>query len=135
MLNTQANRLWLARKRVGVGQKQVAQLLANKTTHQLSRYETGERLPSLQMALKLSIIYRLPIRVLFPTEHQACSEELRSRVQNLHMKLALDLTEPTDYCSYFEMMKAGFLNAIDEEKLRRHIKSLMDERRVSVLDH
>lgn len=135
MPNTTTNRLWLARQRLGLGQKQVAKLLANQTTHQLSRYENGQRLPSLKMALKLSVIYKLPIRVLFPTSYQACLEELRSRAGSLSVKLDLDLTKPTDYCSYIEMINSEFLNATDQEKVRRHIKVLMDERRVKILDH
>lgn len=135
MQNTNVNRLRLARERLGLGQKQIAKLLANKTHNQLSRYENGQRLPSLKMALKLSIIYKLPIRVLFPNNYQACSEELCTRARNLNLKLDFDLTEPTDYCSYVEIMNAGLLNTAEEEKVRRHLLILMGKRRVDILGH
>ena len=57
--------LWQARQRSGLTQKTIAHLLGRKFTDEISRYENGQRIPTLQTALKLEIIYRVPIRLLF----------------------------------------------------------------------
>lgn len=131
MSNIKSNRLWLARKRFGYEQKQIANLLAQKSVNQISRYETGLNVPSLKMALKLSIIYKLPIRVLFQKYYRECCDELQSRAKAVNQEsiLKFDLTEPTDYCTYLELMKTSFLTEIDEKKIHRHTLTLMDERR------
>lgn len=136
MSNNKTNRLWLARKRLGFEQKQVATLLG-KTLPQISWWETGKRNPHLKPALKFSILYKLPIRVLFFNCYQECLEELnrRANTPDQKSKLNFDLTEPTDYCSYIELMKSPFLTEIDKEKVRRHIKVLMDDRKEEILHH
>lgn len=137
MPNIKPSRLWLTRKRLGYEQKQIAGLLGYKTIQQISRYETGLRIPSLKTALKFSIIYKLPIRVLFHAYYRECREELTARAKTLNEQsmLNLDLTEPTDYCAYIELINSSFMTDIDKEKVRRHIKLLMDERRGKILDH
>lgn len=135
MPNIKTNRLWLARKRLGLGQKQVAKLLADKSVYELSRYENGQRLPSLKIAIKFSIMYRVPVRILFPDCYKSCFEELILQDQTVRKKLGLDITEPTDACSYVDIMNARFFDESDKEKIRRHIKLLMDGRRVNVLNH
>jgi transcriptional regulator with XRE-family HTH domain len=130
MSNIKSNRLWLARKCLGYEQKQVAKLLAQKGTNQISRYEIGINMPSLKTALKLSIIYKLPVRVLFQKYYRECWNELTARAENLKQdsKLKLDLTEPTDYCAYLELLKTSFLSEIDKRKIDRHTLMLMNER-------
>src|SRR6266852_6225897 len=61
------NRLWIARKKIGLGQKSVARLLGHKSTSPISEYETGRLLPSLRTAVKLATIYNTPINELYPT--------------------------------------------------------------------
>lgn len=130
MPNIKSERLSLARKRLCYEQKQVAQLLAHKSVNMISRYETGLDVPSLKTALKLSIIYKLPIRVLFQKYYRECQDEGTTRAKNLNREsmLKFDLTEPTDYCTYSELMKTSFLNEIDEKKIHRHTLMLMNER-------
>lgn len=130
------SRLWLARKRFGYEQKQIASLLGYTTIPQVSRYENELRLPSLKNALKFAIIYKLPVRVLFHAYYRECREELTARAKTLKEQsiLNFDLTEPTDYCSYIELINSSFMTDIDKEKVRRHIKQLMDERRKKILD-
>lgn len=130
MPNTKANRLQLARKRIGLEQKQIAQLLTQRSVNQISRYETGINVPSLKTAIKLSIIYRLPIRVLFDKYYRECRENLLARAQKLNYRdqLGFDLTEPTDYCAYRELMNTSFLSEIDKRKIHRHTLDLMNER-------
>jgi transcriptional regulator with XRE-family HTH domain len=135
MPNIKPSRLWLARKRSSYEQKQIAALLGYKTIQQISRYETGLRIPSLKIALKLSIIYKLPIRVLFPACYRECCEELSAQVAktNNQSNLKFDLTEATDYCAYIALMNSSFMTDIDKEKIRRHIKQLIDGRREKIL--
>lgn len=137
MSNTDTNRLRLARKRLGLEQKQIARLLGYKDIHQVSRYENGSRTPSLKPILKFSILYKLPIRVLFFKCYQECLEELNRKAKTLGYQsiLNFDLTEPVDFCSYLEIMHSGFFNDIDKEKIRRHAKAMFDERRSNVLGH
>ena len=65
------NRLWIARKQAGLGQKVVAKLLGHRSRSVVSEYETGRLLPSLRTALKLAKIYNTPINELYPA---LCSE-------------------------------------------------------------
>jgi DNA-binding XRE family transcriptional regulator len=55
------NTLWIARKKIGLGQKSVARLLGHHTTSAISEYETGRLLPNLTTALKLAAIYKTPV--------------------------------------------------------------------------
>lgn len=136
MPNIKTTRLWLVRKRSGHEQKQIARLLA-RSIPQISRYETEQRVPSLKTALKLSIIYKLPIRLLFQDYYDECRKEINSRMKSLkHQAIAnLDITDPTDYCSYIEMMKTPFMTDVDKRKVQRHVLDLMKERRTEILDH
>ena len=60
------NRLWRQRRRLGLSQQHVADLVGYHTPGEISRFERGERLPSLVMALKLEIVYQTPVAFLFP---------------------------------------------------------------------
>jgi len=137
MSKIRSNRLSLARKRLGYEQKQVVKLLGYKATPPFSRYETGQKIPSLRVALKLSILYRLPIRVLFGTYYDECRRELNNRYErfNKESRRSIDLTEPTGYCSYIELINSLFMTDVDKAKVRRHAKELMDERRRKILGH
>ena len=75
MPNINSNLLALRRKRLGYEQKQVAVLLGHNTTYQLSRYETGQRIPGFKEAVKLSILYGLPVGVLFEGYIRLCPKE------------------------------------------------------------
>ena len=134
MQHIRPNRLRLARKGLGCEQKQIAKLLGY-SLYEVSRYETGQRLPGLKTALKLSIIYKLPLRVLFHIYFEECRAELIGRAHKFNKQemLNIDLTEPTDYCSYLELVNSAFMTDIDKEKVRRHIKQLMDDRRTKIL--
>lgn len=137
MSNKRSNRLRLVRMRLGYEQKQIVHLLGHKVTSLFSRLETGQKIPSLKVAVKLSILYRLPIRILFNAYYDECRRELNNRTDNLKQKpsFSIDITEPTDYCSYVEMMNASFVTDIDKAKIKRHAIQLLGERRDKILDH
>ena len=124
------NRLWRARKRCGLGQKQVASLI-DKTIDEVSRYERGIHLPELETLLALEIVYGTPLRLLFPelyqqvrariTERIGGREALRAKYQAL-----LDNSDPEqEYCGYEEMLKLPALSEAERDKVRSHVIRIM----------
>jgi DNA-binding XRE family transcriptional regulator len=79
------NRLWIARKKVGLGQKSVARLLGHKSTSPISEYETGRLIPNLRTALKLAVIYQTPLPDLYITMQRQIEEEVAARRKKLPM--------------------------------------------------
>lgn len=57
----------------------------------LSRYELGRSFPPLPTALKLEIIYRVPVAFLFPSLYEA----LRNPIRNEETELAAMGRQPT----------------------------------------
>ncbi len=74
----QLNNLWIARKRVGLGQKSVARLLGHTSRSVISEYEKGKLLPSLPTALRLSVVYDRSIAELYPDLYRQIQEEIQS---------------------------------------------------------
>src|SRR5216684_8527809 len=72
------NRLWIARKKAGLGQKTVARLLGHKSRSPISEYETGRLLPNLRTALKLSVIYQTPLPDLYTPLQRQIEEEVEA---------------------------------------------------------
>lgn len=77
------NHLWIYRKRMGYTQKQVAHLLGHKTASHLSGYEHGKRLPSLETALKLEIVLRVPVAFLYQDLCRKLKREIRQKEEAL----------------------------------------------------
>jgi transcriptional regulator with XRE-family HTH domain len=78
------NHLLLYRKRQKLSQKAVAVLLGRRNSTMLSRYENGKSLPPLSTALRLEIIYRVPVAFLFPRMY----DDLRIRIRDKEGRLA-----------------------------------------------
>lgn len=74
-----SNRLMLYRKRMELSQKQVAAILGINNVAVLSHYERGTSLPSLQRALGLEIVYRVPVAFLFPELYEEIKAKIRER--------------------------------------------------------
>lgn len=79
------NRLWIARKKAGLGQKSVARLLGYRSTSPVSEYEHSRLLPNLRTALKLSIIYETPL----PKLYASLYVELEDEITNIRTGLTL----------------------------------------------
>ena len=77
------NRLWIARKKAGLGQKSVARLLGHKSTSPISEYETGRLLPNLRTALKLAAIYQTALPDLYITLQRQIEEEVEAMRKTL----------------------------------------------------
>ena len=75
------NSLILYRERIGYTQLQVAALLGATSTASLSRFERGHQLPSLPTALKLAIIYRVPVDYLYSELYGLLRERIRAKEQ------------------------------------------------------
>ena len=83
------NRLVYFRKRMKLSQKQVAQILGLESAAILSLYEKGTAQPSLERALALEIVYRVPIAFLFPGIYERMREGLHAKEDHLaHQRLS-----------------------------------------------
>ena len=77
--NKHPNSLIHYRKRMGFTQEHVAQLLGHKSRDVLSSVEQGYSLPSLLTALKLGIVYCVPVDFLYHDKYLALRSEIRER--------------------------------------------------------
>jgi transcriptional regulator with XRE-family HTH domain len=59
------NRLWRYRKERQLSQQHIAHLLGHRTGAQVSRWESGEKVPTLDNALLLARILDTPVESLF----------------------------------------------------------------------
>lgn len=82
----QPNQLVLYRRRMGFSQKHVAQLLGHKDASLLSHYERGRRLPTLLTALRLEIVYRVPVAFLYRDLYEELREEIRAQEEEMRQK-------------------------------------------------
>lgn len=136
MPNINSSSLALRRKRLGYEQKQIAVLLGHNSTYQICRYETGQRMPSFKEAMKLSILYGLPVRVLFNRYFRRCREELENSIKHSGpaAKINIENERVVDYCSYLELlMNSEDIGEPEADKIRRHIKVLVEERSKKIL--
>jgi transcriptional regulator with XRE-family HTH domain len=124
------NRLWLARKRRGIDQRQAAHLLNHRSIDQVSRYEQGTRLPSLENALKLEIIYGVPLRLLFKGLYDRLEDEvwrrisLDSKLQKIYGNRPAGGAGLSDYCAFDELLSTPNSSEADLAKSRRHVTAL-----------
>jgi DNA-binding XRE family transcriptional regulator len=70
---------------MGMTQEHVATLLGHKSRNTLSFLESGYSLPSLRTALKLGVIYRVPVDFLYREIYSAFREEIRRREEKTRM--------------------------------------------------
>lgn len=124
------NKLWLARKRLGLGQKQLASLLNHHTADQVSRYERGERVPTLRVALELEIALRTPLRVLFSDLYEELQQEISTKIRASQMLTALygeDQVEEkssSEFCTTAELLRQPHPPLLDRLKVRDHVTEL-----------
>lgn len=75
------------RKRSGLSQDEVAFLLGCKSGAKLSRYERGGRLPSLETAIALELVFGVDSRELFRGHHTRVYQRVRRRAQRLSRRV------------------------------------------------
>lgn len=120
-----------ARLRCGLDQKQAAFLLGQSGAHQISRYESGERMPGLLTALKMELVYHTPIRILF----EPLCEQFQSDVINRRKRLkkffppenhsAARAYSDSDYCFYAQLLKDYTPDSAERRLITQHIVTLM----------
>ena len=81
--NKHPNSLLHYRKRMRLTQEHVAQLLGHKVRNAISSLESGYALPSLNTALKLAIIYRVPVDFLYSETYARFRAEIREREKTI----------------------------------------------------
>ena len=86
------NSLIVYRRRLNLPQQVVARLLRHADYRRLSAYENGRSLPPLLTALRLEIIYRVPVAFLFPDLYEALRTEIRAEEARLPIQQELPLT-------------------------------------------
>jgi transcriptional regulator with XRE-family HTH domain len=123
------NRLWIARKRAGLGQKQLARLLNHKTPDQVSRYERGKRVPTLQIALELEIALQTPLRVLFNDLYEQLRSDLVEKIKSSPQLSALydealHNNEIGEYCTYADLLDKPHPSEAERTKARAHVTRL-----------
>jgi transcriptional regulator with XRE-family HTH domain len=131
MPNINSSSLALRRKRLDYEQKHIALLLGHKTTYQISRYETDQRTPNFREAVKLSLLYNLPLSILFESYFRRCREELENSIKSAGLAAKINLEnalEVDGYCSYLESMNSDRISETAADRIRRHIKVLIEER-------
>ena len=84
------NYLRAHRKRSALTQDEVAFLLGSKSGTKVSRYEQFRRLPTLQTALALEILFEAPARELFAGLYRRIERATTSRAEELILKLHSD---------------------------------------------
>ena len=122
------NRLWQARKRARLGQKQVARLLRHATPDQVSRFERGERLPTLEVALRLEIVLGVPLRHLYAGLHKSLKRDIEQEVRsNPGLARAFMENNSSDFgefCSHASLLQKPELTAEEREAARRHVTEI-----------
>jgi len=88
MQHTRGN-LHFVRKQRRMSQRQVAYLIGHRDATMLSKYERSILAPSLRTALKLSLLYRLPVREIFIEESSYAQDELMKKVKTLPVTQAV----------------------------------------------
>ncbi len=135
------NHLTLVRKKNALGQKQIAALLGHKTADQISRYELGVKMPTLKTAIKLGIIYNVPIRTLFYGYYELCLNEVRRQENNPNGKASnpgsfnADSARETEFCTVAEKLKSFSVPEPELNKARSHIAELIKTRSARMNHH
>lgn len=126
------NNLWQARERSGLERKQVAFLLKQKSTDEISRYERGIYLPNVRTALKLETIYQMPIRLLFQSLFEQFRREI-AEAKEQHAPLLpnnnrfpkhLEQLKQEEFCFYSELLKTRVPNELELGEVTKHIIAL-----------
>jgi DNA-binding XRE family transcriptional regulator len=76
------NRLWRYRTEHQLSQRRIALMLGHKKTTQVSRWENGEKTPSLPNALKLGYILKVPVETLFVDLAAGLRGEIEARASH-----------------------------------------------------
>ncbi len=127
-----ANQLERIRIRHNLLPEQVATLLGFKTTGPITHIEKGLRTPSLKIALKLAIIYNVPIRVMLDRYYEACRNEVRAKASDIGETSYS--SDAVDFCSFDQELDLRKISPASLTKIRRHSSDLI-RKTAEKLDH
>jgi transcriptional regulator with XRE-family HTH domain len=85
-----SNYLRTYRKRSGLSQREVAFVLGCTSEAKVSRYEHGERLPSLESLFALEVIYGIPARELYAGVFDRIQRHTLKRINRLAERIQRD---------------------------------------------
>jgi DNA-binding XRE family transcriptional regulator len=78
--------LKVQRRRIGLGQDDVAALIGDCTHSRISRFERGWRLPPLEVALAYHVIFDIPVTDMFADVYASVKKHVRRRVRELMLR-------------------------------------------------
>ena len=81
------NRLRMLRRRLGVTQRELADLIGHGSDTQVSRLERGLRAPHFVEALKLELLFGLPATEIFTRLTRSALDEIVRAIEQLNEKL------------------------------------------------
>jgi transcriptional regulator with XRE-family HTH domain len=82
-----ANYLKTHRRRSGLTQREMGELLGYNDPGQVSRHERSKSLPPLRIALAYELIFRVPAAVLFIGLHGSTKENIEKKLQSMEAEL------------------------------------------------
>ncbi|MGD0904706.1 MAG: helix-turn-helix transcriptional regulator [Terracidiphilus sp.] len=84
---TLANYLRYHRKRSGLSQREIAQLLGYPDQETVSRHERSYSVPPLIIALSYQAIFRVPVSDLFPGPYETTKRKIEERIAKMEHNL------------------------------------------------
>lgn len=120
--------LWRIRRKQGLERKQVAWILGHGSPDIISRYERGDQQPSLDNALKLSIIYNCTLEDMFPDRYRLYRSQLSERTLKIPRQFIpqppTKLLDRINQCSYEDIIIDTAENVAGHSLVRDHVTRL-----------
>lgn len=86
-LPTVATSLRFHRRRSGLTQREVANIICLVNEHQVSRHERATGQPSFLTAVAYEILFRAPLSQLFPGVYETVAINIEAQLASMHQKL------------------------------------------------
>src|SRR5712691_1660459 len=77
------SRIRLLRRRAGLSQRDLAALLGYRSHSQISRYENGRRVPSVDELLQIQVVFGVVPSGVFPHLHERAAQTVVARINKL----------------------------------------------------
>lgn len=116
-----------ARRRRVLERKQASWLLGYKGPQLLAEYERGEKLPSLQNAIKLTLIYGCDLEEIFPEKYKLAREQIfeKTKAQRfIALDRIPDLLNNINRCSFEDALEDQTKAELHRGDIRDHITRL-----------
>jgi transcriptional regulator with XRE-family HTH domain len=117
------NQLQRIRINKNLHKRQVAKLLGFKTAGPISSIENGRRTLNLKTALKLAVIYNVPVRAMLDEYYEACREEVKQEARNVP-EVDFD-THVFHFCTFERQLISKQVTPAALATIRRHSSDLI----------